>query len=281
MRAALIGDGIGPSLTPALHTAEGQALGFPYRYDRIDTTEAPWRAMPLGEIIGWAQAEGYAGLNITHPHKAAACALVEALSGVAADIGSINTITFEGGRRTGFNTDYTGFSTALAEADLPVRGKQIVQFGAGGAGSATALALIDAGASLTVIDTVEARAKSLVSKLQTVRPGASVDGGTNASEALKTAEGTVNATPLGMASHPGMAFEPADLKPSAWVAELVYFPLETALLQKARAKGLRTLSGKSMALYQAVEAFALITGHSPDRDRMRRTLDGLLAETPP
>ena len=97
-----------------------------------------------------------------------------------------------------------------------------------------------------------------------------------------TVDGAVNATPLGMASYPGMAFDPADLPPHAWVADIVYFPRETALTQAAAARGLRVMTGGAMALYQAVAAFELITGHKADADRMARTFEHLITtETRP
>ncbi|HEY6508615.1 MAG TPA: hypothetical protein VIY56_11425, partial [Vicinamibacterales bacterium] len=87
--------------------------------------------------------------------------------------------------------------------------------------------------------------------------------------ALGNADGLVHATPTGMAAHPGMPIEAALLRPDLWVAEVVYFPLETDLLRAARQVGCRTVDGGGMALYQAVEAFRLFTGLEPDVERMR------------
>ena len=88
--------------------------------------------------------------------------------------------------------------------------------------------------------------------------------------ALATADGVINATPLGMDAHPGMAFPASLLRPGLWVAEVVYFPLETQLLREARAAGCRTVDGGGMAVFQAVEAFRLFSGVTPDAERMRR-----------
>ena len=87
---------------------------------------------------------------------------------------------------------------------------------------------------------------------------------------LPDSTGLVHATPTGMAEHPGIAFDPALLHPGLWVADIVYRPLDTALLQAARAAGCRTLDGGHMAVHQAVDAFALITGITPDAERMSR-----------
>jgi shikimate dehydrogenase len=84
------------------------------------------------------------------------------------------------------------------------------------------------------------------------------------------AEGLINTTPVGMAKYPGLPLPAELLRPELWVAEIVYFPLETELLRRARALGCRTLDGGGMAVFQAVEAFRLITGITPDGDRMLR-----------
>ena len=83
---------------------------------------------------------------------------------------------------------------------------------------------------------------------------------TDLASALASADGIVNTTPLGMANYPGMAIPAALLRPELWVADIVYFPLETELLREARARGCRTMSGGGMAVFQAVAAFRLFTG---------------------
>jgi shikimate dehydrogenase len=85
------------------------------------------------------------------------------------------------------------------------------------------------------------------------------------------ADGIVNASPVGMAKLPGIPLDPALLRPRCWVADIVYFPLETELLRAARKRGCRTLSGEGMAVHQAARAFELLTGHAADADRMRAT----------
>jgi shikimate dehydrogenase len=94
--------------------------------------------------------------------------------------------------------------------------------------------------------------------------------GTDAAAAIAAADGVINATPLGMDAHPGMAFPASLLRPDLWVAEVVYFPLETQMLREARAIGCRTADGGGMAVFQAVEAFRLFSGVTPDAERMRR-----------
>lgn len=274
MKAALVGHGLGQSLTPGMHEAEGRALGVDYTYERIDTGAEPWAGMPLAEILDHAEAHGYAGLNVTHPHKMAVVDCVDHLSGAAGTLRAVNTVVFRDGQRTGHTTDYSGFSKALSASLLQTDGARVVQFGAGGAGSATALALVDAGARLTLIDQDTARAENLAHLLRKARPEAMID---TQVRSLEDADGAVNATPLGMDAYPGMAFDPASLRPDAWVADIVYFPIETALTRAARTRGLRVVNGGAMALYQAVDAFELITGKKPDAARMSRSFSQLMA----
>lgn len=275
MKAALVGSGIGKSLTPGMHEYEGEAQGFHYTYERFDTGLPPWSGLSLPEILNRAEAEGYAGLNITHPHKMAVVEHLDRLSDASRALRSVNTVVFRNGERIGHTTDYSGFREALRLHKLTTQGARIVQFGAGGAGSATALALIDAGARLTLVDQDAEKAEALAVRLRAARPRAKIDTGTCD---LANCDGAVNATPLGMDDYPGMAFDPADLPSGAWVADIVYFPLETKLTKAARACGLQVMNGGAMALYQAVDAFELITGRKADAERMRTSFLALLAE---
>ena len=93
---------------------------------------------------------------------------------------------------------------------------------------------------------------------------------TDLDSAVERATGLVNATPVGMAKYPGLPFAAELLSPQHWVAEIIYFPAETALLKLARQRGCRTLSGLGMAVNQAVRAFELFTGRAPDRTAMAR-----------
>lgn len=274
MKAALVGNGIGQSLTPGMHEAEGRAQGLTYRYDRFDTALAPWKDMALPEILDHAEAQGFAGLNITHPHKLQVAQYLDGLSAASEALGTVNTVVFRDGRRTGHTTDYSGFDAAVRAFDLTIEGAEVVQFGAGGAGAATALALVDAGARLCLVDTDAERATGLASQLRSARPQAVVRTGP---ADLARAVGAVNATPLGMDAYPGMAFDPRQIGAGAWVADIVYFPLETALTRAARACGLRVMNGGAMALYQAVAAFELLTGRKADAARMQASFEGLMA----
>ena len=142
-------------------------------------------------------------------------------------------------------------------------------FGAGGAGSAVAYALMTSGVeNLIVVDVNPSRAEQVAASL-CARFGANrVKAGTE--DAVATADGVVNTTPLGMDKYPGMPLRADLLRAELWVSEIVYFPIETALLRAARAAGCRTLDGGGMAVFQAVKAFELFTGTTPDDQHMLR-----------
>lgn len=267
----LVGTGIQASRTPRLHEREGAEKGLRYIYKLIDLEVLGLDASALPEILTAAQRFGFAGLNITHPCKQAVIPLLDELSSDAAALGAVNTVVLKDGRRVGHNTDWWGFFEGFRRELSDVHLDRVVQFGAGGAGAAVAHALLTLGAGeVTIIDTDEARAKDLATALCERFGERRASTGAAVADAVAVADGTVNTTPLGMAKYPGMAV-PADLlRPDLWVADIVYFPLETELLRQARMRGCRTMSGGGMAVFQAVGAFQLFTGFEPDPERMLR-----------
>lgn len=274
MKAGLVGDHIGPSFTPDMHEHEGEQLGLSYRYDRFDTSDGA----TLEQVVGRARSEGFAGLNITHPHKHAVTVLMDRLQGAAAEVKSVNTVIFQGDKAIGANTDYTGFKIALSRQIGDVTGDSVRQLGAGGAGASVALALLDAGVgALSLFDVSPSRARALKATLARARPGAAVHIATEPDESADSMDGMVNCTPLGMVEHPGMAVDPALFFPRCWAADIVYFPQDTAFLRASRKHGMRVMDGTHMALWQAVEAFRLITRNTPDPARMEAHLTRLLA----
>jgi shikimate dehydrogenase len=267
----LVGTGIQASRTPALHEREGAEQGLRYVYKLIDLEAPGLHGGALPEILTAAQRFGFAGLNITHPCKQAVIPLLDELSPDAAALGAVNTVVLRDGRRVGHNTDWWGFAESFRRELPDVRRDRVVQFGAGGAGAAVAHALLTLGAGeVVVIDTDEARAEALASALRQRFGESRASTGISMKDAMAAADGMVNTTPLGMAKYPGMAVPAGLLRPELWVADIVYFPLETELLRQARTCGCRTMSGGGMAVFQAVGAFHLFTGLEPDPSRMLR-----------
>jgi len=269
MKAGLIGAGIQASLTPAMHMREGAAQGFSYDYELIDLARIGATPADLPRLLTEAEARGLAGLNITHPCKQSVIPYLDDLSPQARDLGAVNTVVLREGKRSGHNTDWWGFAESFRRG-LPDAGLSCaLQLGAGGAGAATAYALLSLGLKkLLVFDREAERAGALAAGMAALFPDAAVEATEDLGKAMRTAAGLVHATPTGMAKYPGLPL-PADLlEPRHWVAEVVYFPLETALLREAGRRGCRTLDGGGMAVFQAVGAFRLFTGREPDPDRM-------------
>jgi shikimate dehydrogenase len=266
----LIGDGIQLSLTPAMQEEEAARHGLRMHYQLIDLALAEKGAANLPLLIEAARKMGYAGLNITHPCKQAVIPLLDDLSPDAKAIGAVNTVVFGNGQATGHNTDWSGFAFGFMKslADAPL-GRVVLQ-GAGGAGAAVAHAILTLGAqALRVVDTDAARAQALADSLGKRFPKAKLAAGIDVNSALREAQGLIHATPTGMAKHPGLPVDPQALAHRPWVAEIVYFPLETELLRTARAMGCRVCDGGGMAVGQAVGAFELFTGLKPDAARMQ------------
>jgi shikimate dehydrogenase len=269
IRLGLIGAGIQASRTPALHMREAAAQGLACDYGLIDLDRLGLGADALPALLAKAEAEGFAGLNITYPCKQAVLPLLHDLSEEARVLGAVNTVVLRGGRRTGHNTDCSGFGESFRRFLPDAPRARVVQLGAGGAGSAVAEALLRQGVQrLAIHDTDAARAATLADAL-CVRhgPGRAV-ASTNVAQDVAAADGLVNCTPVGMAKLPGLPLSESLLHRRLWVAEIVYFPLETALLRAARRLGCRTLDGGGMAVFQAAHAFALFTGVEPDAERM-------------
>ncbi|MDR3098943.1 MAG: shikimate dehydrogenase [Paraburkholderia sp.] len=275
----LIGKGIGGSLTPAMHEKEGRELGFNYVYRRLDLDALGLATGALPELVLAAQRMGFDGLNITYPCKQAVIPLLDELSDDARALGAVNTVLFRDGKRIGHNTDWSGFASAFRRGLPGVSLESVVQLGAGGAGAAVAHAALQMGAqALTLFDVDAARAQALASELQARFPAARVSAGGDLQQTLAAATGLIHATPTGMAKLPGLPL-PADyLHARLWVADIVYFPIRTALLEAAEACGCRVLSGGGMAVYQAVDAFRLFTGLEPDAERMYAHLQSMLAQ---
>jgi shikimate dehydrogenase len=267
----LIGTGIQASRTPAMHEREGDEQGLRYVYKLIDLQALNLGVEALPELLLAAERMGFAGLNITHPCKQAIIPLLQELSDDARTLGAVNTVVLRDGRRIGHNTDFWGFAESFRRGLPDVQRERVVQLGAGGAGSAVAYALLTLGVGqLTVVDTELARAEQVASSLSERFGAGRAVAGRDVAAAVAEADGLVNTTPVGMAKYPGTPLPVELLRPDLWVAEIIYFPLETELLKHARALGCRTLDGGGMAVFQAVEAFRLFTGVTPHADRMLR-----------
>ena len=275
----LVGAGIQGSLSPRLHEEEARQQGLQLHYQLIDLDRTGASPDDLPLLLNAARTMGFAGLNITYPCKQAILPWLDELSDEARAIGAVNTVVLRDGRCVGHNTDCSGwtwgFQRQLPDADLT----RVVQLGAGGAGSAVAHAALRLGAQrLILIDREATRAQSLATELNAQYGKGRVAASDDAAQALRDATGLIHATPTGMDKLPGLPLSEDLLHPGLWVAEIVYFPLHTALLKAARERGCATADGGGMAVGQALGAFRLFTGLEPDPQRMELHLRGMVME---
>jgi shikimate dehydrogenase len=279
----LIGSGIGSSLTPALHEREAAELGLDYVYRTIDLAALGVAPEEVGELVSRARQLGFDALNITHPCKQLVVPHLDVVDSAVEQLGAANTVVFDGEVAFGHNTDVTGFATAVRRGLPGASLSRVVQIGAGGAGAAVGHALLGLGAEqLIVVDIDEQRSTALGEQLSRRFPDARVDASVpeKLSVHLDGASGLVHCTPTGMAAHPGLPLEAELIHEELWVADIVYRPLETALVRAARDAGCRVLDGGAMAVHQAVDTLALVTGLTPDADRMAAHFQALVGAEP-
>lgn len=265
----LAGRDILASRSPWLHEQEAAAQGINLTYALFDFTDRQWNDSDLPELLAAAERDGFLGLNITFPFKQAVIPFLDDLSDAAQRIGAVNTVRFIDGKRIGHNTDVSGFAESLRIGLPGAALDHVVQIGCGGAGSATAHALIECGVKrLTLFDRDTGKQQTLVTALSDIFGADRISGDGDLADAMASADGLVNSTPMGMANYPDAPVPLAYIDARHWVADIVYFPLETTLLREAAQKGCRTLNGSGMAVHQAAAAFDIFTGLHADRERM-------------
>jgi shikimate dehydrogenase len=272
--AGVMGWPVAHSLSPRLH-------GHWLRRYEIDGAYVPLPVRPerLEQALGALPALGFAGTNLTIPHKEAAVSLVDRLSPAAERIGAVNTVVVEpDGKLSGDNTDGFGFIASLSERrvgwDAAV-GPTVV-LGAGGAARAIAVALLDAGApEVRLLNRTPERARALAGEL-----GGPVHAVEWAERSLALADAAllVNTTSLGMHGQPPLDLALDALPRTALVTDVVYSPLITALLAAARARGNPVVDGLGMLLHQARPGFRAWFGVDPvvDGDLRAAVLAGLV-----
>jgi shikimate dehydrogenase len=269
--AEVIGDPIAQSKSPAIHGFWLERLGIDacYRAHHV-------RAEELADYFARRREdEAWRGCNITMPHKQAAMPHLDRIDDLAARIGAVNTVVrAPGGLLTGYNTDAAGFleplQPLLARHHL-FRMARIM--GAGGAARAIVAALADAGFTLVVAARDPAKARALLNELAPRGEHHAVDLAHFAPEidfAFDDRSGLldliVNASPLGMAGQPPLLFDFSHAPPGSVVYDIVTHPLDTPLLMRARALGLRTIDGLAMLIGQAAVAFEKFFGVAAPRE---------------
>jgi shikimate dehydrogenase len=254
--AAIIGDPVRHSLSPAIYNAAFTATGLDWVFVAFEVPAAGG-----ADAVRACRALGLDGLAVTMPHKDAAAATVDVLTPRAATLGAVNCIVRRDGDLLGDSTDGAGFVASLrADADVDPAGSRAVVLGAGGAARAIVVALAEAGAAeVVVVNRTPEPAAVAASLVPVGRVGTAADVG--------SADLVVNATSVGMAvtgdpeSTLRLPVEADRLRPDQVVADIVYHPESTALLAAAADLGATTVGGLGMLVHQAALNFTAWTGH--------------------
>ncbi|MBK9178380.1 MAG: shikimate dehydrogenase [Acidimicrobiales bacterium] len=266
--AAVIGDPVRHSLSPTIHNAAFESLGLDWAFVAFEVAE-----QEISGALQGVRSLGIDGLSVTMPHKSVVARMVDRCSPAAEELGAVNCVVRRGGRLMGENTDGEGFLDALvADAGFDPAGRRCVVLGAGGAARAVIRALGRAGAAeVVVVNRTQDRGERAA-----LLAGAA--GRTGPAEAAADADLVVNATPVGMGPPPVpisggppgpvLPVDPALLCEGQLVADLVYEPLVTPLMDAARAGGAVAVGGVGMLIHQAAHAFRLWTGEDPPLEVM-------------
>jgi shikimate dehydrogenase len=273
----VFGHPVGHSLSPLMQNAAMREMGLDAVYLAFDVPPEELEAALRG-----LAALGAGGVNLTIPLKEHVLGLLDWVAPEAERIGAVNTVRFSEGRMEGYNTDAPGFLASLRGWGMEPAGKQCVVLGAGGSARAVAVALLGAGARLTLTNRTEERALELAQILMRGEGDSAAPGAVTVApfeekalaEALADAELLVNTTSVGMTPHadapppaPAMA-----LHPRLFVYDLIYNPAETRLLAAARERGARTRNGIGMLAYQGALALEIWTGRPAPAATMERVL---------
>ncbi len=256
---ALIGDPVDQSLSPAMHNAAFRALGLNCAYVALRVPERF-----LLDAIGGIRALGMAGFNVTTPHKIGIVGLLDELDESASLVGAVNTVKNDRGKLIGFNTDGEGALRALKGKIGPIKRKEVVLLGAGGAAHAIAFSLASAGARLTIANRTVPKARAFASTIEQ-KLGINVEvislARAKLTEALKNADALINATSVGMYPRADQTLVSASMMHRGLIVnDIVYRPLLTRLLREARRAGGRTIDGLGMLVHQGALAFEIWTG---------------------
>jgi len=268
----LFGKPLAHSISPVFQQAALDHLRIDARYELWETERDA-----LAERVAGMRGADCLGANVTVPYKELVIPLLDEVDPLAGRIGAVNTIVNRDGRLCGYNTDMTGFARALREeGGFDPSGAHVVLLGAGGAGRAVTMALVQGkAASVTITDILPERAQALAEDLgrqgETVLHNLSPTKDNLAAAVMKKCQLLVNCTPIGM-RHSKEEHDlpiPSELIPAgALVFDIIYNPFETRLLAQAKKRGARTLGGLSMLVYQGAASLELWTGAQSPVDVM-------------
>ncbi|MFN0193133.1 MAG: shikimate dehydrogenase [Aestuariivirga sp.] len=257
-KACVIGWPIAHSRSPLIHGYWLKTLGIEGSYEKV-----PVEPRDVESFLRNLETNGYAGCNVTIPHKETAYAMMDRVDDIARKLGAVNTVYVRGGKLHGTSTDGEGFLASLQSKfpALSLRDAKVVILGAGGSARSIIPSLQSAGAGQTVIIN---RSLDRAEKLRgDMGPGVEARAWNSLAHELRGAQLLINTTSLGMHGQPDLDIDLTPLPKTAVVSDIVYVPLETAFLRTAREAGYSTVGGLGMLLHQAVRGFELWFGVRP------------------
>lgn len=275
LKFAVIGHPVEHSLSPVMHAANFASLSLDATYGKFDVAPGD-----VARFVRDAGRGGYAGLNVTVPHKREVVSALDRLDESVVRYGACNTVKFEAdGSATGYNTDVAGFLSSLAAHGFSVAGRKVFVVGCGGAGSAIAAACAYEGAAaVSLANRTFERAESLAERLRAIPGGtgiAAIEEMSSWAAAAAGADLVVNATPAGLREGDGSALPAEAFRPGQLVLDIVptkRFPPTAAL---AKEMGAEAVDGLEFLVAQGAESFEIWTGLKADRAAMLRAARGL------
>jgi shikimate dehydrogenase len=255
-------------LGASMHQAAYEALGLPWHY-------VPFEIEPheLDKAVAALRTLRIRGAGVSMPFKLDVMRHCDRVEPLAARIGAVNTLVREGSEIVGHNTDWLGAVKALEEM-ISLQERRVLVLGAGGAARAVAFGLLERGASVTLCNRTEPRARELADELRVAVLAWPQRGDVDGFDVI------VNASSMGMSTVDPASPMPADaLRADQVVMDIVYKPVETALVRAARARGASVVHGGRMLLHQAASQFELYTGRPAPLDAMDAALRSQLAHT--
>ena len=261
----LLGSPVAHSLSPAMHNLSFAALNIDAVYLAFDVT-----GERLKETVRVFRDLNAYGFNVTMPGKKHVMEYLDEVSRSARLIGAVNTVVNENGKLIGYNTDGTGYTSALREHGFDPKGKEVTLVGAGGAACAAAVQMaLDGVKTLHIVNRKSRSADAAYALAQRINQATScrtdvafLEDAQTLADLISGSDLLTNATPIGMAPETEASFlkDPSQLRSSLVVSDMVYNPRMTKLRRQAMEAGCKTIGGTSMLLWQGAEAFRLWTG---------------------
>ncbi len=260
----IIGYPVSHSFSPRMHTTAFCEINYNAVY-----LPFPIKESKLGQLLDAFEMTGVLGFNVTVPYKEKIIPFLDELSPAARVLQTVNTVKFEDHKWKGFTTDGAGFTRSLKEARISLRGKTVLMVGAGGAAKAIAYALANKNVELLhILNRTEEKSNIIKNMLQKTFPSVEIS---ISSEPRYSFDILINCTSVGMSSEECPVADKI-IRNSRYIADIIYSPLQTTLLKKAKHFNIPCQNGLGMLLHQGAKAFEIWTQHPAPLEKMKETL---------